>query len=219
MVEKTKELAVILFVILFYLGIGNKAVAEEDPYPMFEIPVIADAYNIKTFVDNPKGTKSTNYFVKIKYPAQEVLEFYNMQFKELGFIQASNGIFGKREWDCFIDGTENKDLEIRQLLASWISPKLNAEATLALIYEKKDSAWGDELRILCQMHPVIDTEGLERFFEKLKSSSQYVNFMELLDVYRMPTGEINIEKAISENPTNNYLKEYKSIIDEINRRK
>jgi hypothetical protein len=184
---------------------------------MFEIPVISNGYNIKTAINKPKGTKSTNYLVKIKYPALEVLEFYDARFRQMGFVSSFNGRFGERKWECFIDGTKKGNPRVRQLLALWINHKLHAEAVLVLTYEKTGKKWEDELRVLCQVQPTIDTKRLENFLEQLNLSNQHANFMELLDLYRMPNGEVNIEKAISENPDNDYLKEYKSIIDEMNR--
>ncbi len=214
---KMKRLAVMFFIISIASGVYGRAKAEDDPYPMFEIPVMSNAYNIKKFINKPKGTKSINYLVRIKYPALEVLQFYDARFRQMGFVPSFDGRFGKRKWECFIDGTKNGNPEVRQLLALWINPKLHAEAVLVLIYEKTDKKWGDELRVLCQIQPTINTERLENFLKQLNLTNQYAKFMELLDRYRMPNGEVNMKKAISENPDNEYLKQYKSIIDQMNR--
>jgi hypothetical protein len=212
-----KNLTIILFVISIGCGICNGAKAENDPYPMFEFPVVSSGYDIKGFINKPKGTKSTNYILKVKYPAPEVLDFYNTRFKEMGYTPSFNGRFGDREWECFIDGTKKGNPRVRQLLALWINPELHTEVVLALIYEKTGKNWGDELHVLCQIQPTIDTGRLENFFDQLNTSKQNATFMKLLDLYRMPNGEINIDKAISENPDNDYLKEYKIIIDEMKR--
>ena len=217
MVGEIKNIAVILFLISIIAVICNGVKAENDAYQMFEIPVMPNGYNIKTLTSKAKGTKSTNYLVKIKYPASEVLEFYDIRFKEMGYVPFLNGGFGRREWECFNDGTKKGNPMVKQLLALWINPELYVEAVLALIYQKAGKKWGDELRVLCQIQPTIDTGRLEKFFEQLNLSKQHANFMKLLDLYRMPNGEINIDKAISENSDNDYLKEYKSIIDEMNR--
>ena len=39
--------------------------------------------------------------------------------------------------------------------------------------------------------------------------------MKLIDSYRKPNGEVDINKAIGENPKNELLREYKNIISEM----
>ncbi|MGZ3607225.1 MAG: hypothetical protein ACXU9J_04820, partial [Syntrophales bacterium] len=78
--------------------------------------------------------------------------------------------------------------------------------------------WNNELHVLCQIQPFIDTTRLEKFFKGLSESKQHAEFMKLLDSYRMSNGEVDIDKAVRENPDNNNLREYKKIINEINNR-
>ena len=119
-----------------------------------------------------------------------------------------------RQWDCFTDDTVEGNPQVRQLLALWINPKLRTEAFLALRYVKIGDKWGDELFVVCQIQPVIDTTSLEKFFRKLEELKQYQEFMRLIDSYRMPNGEVDIEKAVRENPNNELLKEYQKVIRE-----
>lgn len=217
--EINKKLLFILFIVLVSFGVYNKVKAEEDPYPLTKIPVFSGAYNLEMFINKPEGTKSINYLIKIKYPAIEVLEFYDEQFKQMGYRPSFYSRFGKREWEYFTDGTRKEDPKVRQLISLWFNPEVQAEAVLVMRYEKEDKKWGSELFVLCQIQPIIKTEKLDKFLEKLKLLNQYGKFMKLLDLYRMPNGKVDLEKALKENPDNDYLMEYKAIIDEMKKKR
>lgn len=217
---RIKSIKTILFLclggIIVILTIG-KVYSEEDPYPSIEIPVLPDSYHITRIFDHPPKTKSLNYFLRTQYPADEVLEFYDSKFKEIGYVASSNKF--KRQWEFFIDGTIEEEPRVRQLLALWINPALKVEAFLALRYVKDVKSWGNELHVLCQIQPLIDTTRLEEFLRQLHESNKQAQFMKLIDSYRMSDGEVDIDKAVSENPDNDCLNKYKKIIDEMNRQR
>ena len=85
-------------------------------------------------------------------------------------------------------------------------------------YVKAGNNWGGELHVLCQIQPLIETTRLEEFLRQLGEYKQHAEFIKLLDSYRMANGEVDIDKAIRENPDNDYLKEYKKILNEMNRK-
>jgi hypothetical protein len=209
---------------LLFIGISSlliispmsNANSEVDPYPNIEIPMLQGSYKVKMFVNQPKGTKSLNYFIKTAYPANEVLQFYELKLKEAGFLPSLAK--QKRQWESFIDDT-NKGNTVRQLLASWINPNLKAEAFLALRYTEVGKKWTNELHIICQIQPIFDRKRLENFITRLRDTKQYEKFMKLLDSYRMPDGEVNIDRAITENPQNYDLREYKKIVDGMTKNK
>jgi len=212
-----------IYIVLFLclggiVAISNigKVYSEEDPCPSIKIPVMPSSYHITRVFGHPPKTKSLNYFLRAQYPADEVLQFYDSKFKEIGYIASPNKL--KRQWECFVDGTIKGDPTVRQLLASWINIELKVEAILALRYVKIGKNWGNELHVLCQIQPLVDTTRLEEFLRQLYKSKQQAEFMKLLDSYRMSDGEVDIDKAVREHPDNDYLKEYKEIIDEINRK-
>ena len=200
-----------LLITIFVLkGISN---TQEDPYPNIKIPVINGAYNVKIYFNHPKATKSLNYYVRAEYPANEVIRFYDSEFKQNGWI-ACNGK-AKREWECFIDGTIASKPLVRQFLALWVHPILKKEAFLALRYVRIGDKWSNELHVICQVQPLSDRTRLESFMKKLDKDGGLSKFMNLINSYRMANGQVNIDKAIKENPENHYLKEYKRILDEI----
>ena len=207
-----RQIYILISICLTILWFNEISYSKADPYPNIEIPIIDGAHKVKKFIDNPKGTKSLNYYIRAKYPADKVLQFYDLEFKRNGWID-SNGKM-TRQWDCFTDDTVEGNPQVRQLLALWINPKLRTEAFLALRYVKIGDKWGDELFVVCQIQPEIDTTRLENFFRKLEELKQYQEFMRLINSYLMPNGEVDIEKAVRENPNNELLKEYQKVIRE-----
>jgi len=201
------------FVIISNVSV-EKAIAEPDPFPAIKIPVVPGARQIAKIHGSPKGAKSINYYIQVEYPANSVFNFYNSKFKKLGWKASSDNKQSK--WECFIDGTLKGNPKVRQLLAQWTNSEFRAEAILALRYMKIGKKWGNKLHVLCQIQPLIDKITIEQFIRKLKASGEYVKFMELIDLYRKSDGSVDIERAISENPNNKNLKEYKRIIAEMN---
>lgn len=198
----------------------ENSILEFDPYPDIEIPVISTGYNIKKFVNKPKGTKSVNYFIKVEYPATNILEFYDRRFKEMGWGPSSKDNFGKRNWECFIDDTVNGSPKVKQLLALWVDKEMENEALLALRYRMfPGGSWNDELWIVCQIQPVINFKEIDHFFEELKKSGEYIKFMELLDKYRLDDGSVDFDKAVEENIDNKNLLDYYGLIRDIQNEK
>jgi hypothetical protein len=196
--------------IFFFKAVSHSQV---DLHPNIEIPVMKNGYKVKRFLDYPKGTKSLNYYVKADYPADKVLRFYELKFKEMGWIVSIQK--AKRQWECFVDDTIKGEPQVRQFVALWINPELKKEAFLVLKYVKVGDKWNNELHVICQIQPLIDRTRLESFMKQLDESGHLRKFMELINSYRMANGEVDIEKAIKENPDNDYLKEYKKIVSEM----
>ena len=202
-----------LFLIGVTLPVEEKAASETDPYPSVEVPIVSSGYNIQRIIDHPRGTKSVAYYVQVEYPANDIIEFYDQKFKEIGWRVAHGKV--KRQWEYFIDGTIGGNPRVRQYLALWVNPQLQAEAFFALRYIREGGNWGKELHVLCQIQPLLDTTRLEEFLKRLRASDEYMRFMKLLDSYRTANGEVDIDKALRENRDNIYLRQYKRIVDEM----
>jgi len=207
--KQTYIIALFCLVITVFFSEGMLN-AQVDPYPNIEIPVMKGAYKVKCFFDRPKQTKSLNYYVKVGYPAEEVFRFYDSRFKDNGWTTYNDKMKG--QWECFVDGTMESTPQVRQFLTSWVSPEFREEAFLALKYVKVGDEWSDELHVICQIQPLTDRTMLEEFLKQLDESGHLSSFMELIDSYRMANGEVDVDKAIKENPDNDHLKEYKKIV-------
>ena len=191
----------------------GKGFTNEKPFPSFNMPVMNGSYNYTKASDKSRGLNSIKYLLQTEYPANEVLEFYDSKLTKIGFVSSNHKY--KRKWECFIDGTIDGNPKVRQLLALWVNPKLDVEAFLALRYIKVKKTWTDELHISFQIQPSIPTKALEVFLNKIAESNKTADFMKLIDSYRQSNGEVDIEKAINENPNDHLLKEYKRIIEDM----
>ena len=122
-----------------------------DPFPSIEIPVFHNGYQIKKEIDRSKGTKSISYHIQTKFPAAEVLEFYDSYFNAKGW--RSSFEICQRHWDRLPDGTKAGGPTGKQLFTSWEHPEFNLKAVLRLEYEKVDGKWRNELAVRCQLQP------------------------------------------------------------------
>ena len=122
---------------------------EADPFPSTEIPVFHSGYHIKKEIDRSKGTKSISYYVQTKFPAAEVLQFYDSYFNAKGW--RSSFEICQRHWDRLPDRTKAGGLSGKQLFTAWEHPELSLKAVLRLEYEKVDAKWQDELAVRCQL--------------------------------------------------------------------
>jgi hypothetical protein len=203
----------IITIILIFLpcGIGCCSSLEVDPYPDIEIPVFAGARNLKIFRNKEKAINSVDYYISIDYPANQVLEFYTAKLERAGFKRKANARAG---WECFVDGTINEGVKIRQMIVIWNNDNRQIEAFLALIYQQTDNEWKGILNVRFQFQPLSKSAAYDSLIKELQAAGNetYNIFMELLDRYRGEDGEIDIDKAIAENPKNRFLLKVKEII-------
>ena len=122
-----------------------------DLFPPIEIPVFYDGYHIEKKIDRSRGTKSISYRIQTKFPASEVLEFYDSYFNARGW--RSSFEICQRHWDSLPDGTKAGGPFGKQLFTSWEHPEFNLKAVLRLKYEIVNGKWQDELTVRCRLQP------------------------------------------------------------------
>jgi len=120
-------------------------------FPSIEIPVFHNGYQIKKEIDPSRGTKSISYRVQTKFPAAEVLEFYDSYFNAKGWHSSFE--ICQRHWDSLPDGTKAGGPSGKQLFTSWEHPEFNLKAVLRLEYEKVNEKWWNDLAVRCQFQP------------------------------------------------------------------
>ena len=124
---------------------------ETDQFPSIEMPVYQSGYQIKEEIDRSKGTKSISYRVQTKFPAAEVLEFYDSYFNARGW--RSSFEICQRHWDRIPGGSNAGGPSGKQLFTSWEHPEFNLKAVLWLEYEIVNEKWRDELAVRCRLQP------------------------------------------------------------------
>ena len=95
-------------------------------------PGARDAYHYTMF-ENIKGL---NYVLDVPYPATEVLAFYDVELAKRGYRPYVEPwyAYADRKWRGFIDGTQNGEPYVWQMVAYWVDNKQERRANLALRY-------------------------------------------------------------------------------------
>ncbi len=122
-----------------------------DCFAPIDIPVFHNGYDIVEEVNPSAETKSISYRVQVKFPAAEVLEFYDSYFNARGW--RSSFEICQRHWDRLPEETQSGGSFAKQLFTSWEHPKLNLTAVLRLEYEIVDKNRPDELAVKCRLQP------------------------------------------------------------------
>ncbi|MGD9363352.1 MAG: hypothetical protein PVH85_31105 [Desulfobacterales bacterium] len=147
----------IVFSCLLAFAIFNLSVSfglEMDRFPSIEIPIFKNGYDIAKNIDHGRQTHSIRYRVKTKFPAAEVLEFYDTYFNAEGWRPSFE--ICQRHWERLPAGT-NRDRDARTLLfTSWEHPEFNLRAVLRLEYKVRNEQIRDNLAVRCQLKPISD---------------------------------------------------------------
>lgn len=207
MKNKVYIISLIVYCLLFSVSC-HKANNQKDPYPDIKIPVYGGAEDIKYFSDMSIFVKSVNYILRVNYPATEVIDFYNKEFNELKFEDYSKCNI-KTNWDIIRSAMKNDYPFTRRFAQCWLDPKKEIEIFVILQYgTNSPDKWTNKLSVFCQIEPFFDETDIENFFDKLRKKGKLGNFMSLLQKYSTSDQNIDLEKAINENPKNQNLIEY-----------
>ncbi len=181
----------------------------KDSFPQINLPVYPDAFQVHHIINRPEGAKSAQYKVKIKWPAQPLVDFYHSEFKRMGLSKYAEDGYGRGEWGKFIDGTKKNAPEINRYIETWVDDKHSIRILLSMNYMRiKGNPWPKEVSVVCQVSRFYDFTKLNEFDEKLRKSGKYEQFHTMIGKYIKDNNEIDIEKALKENPDNEELKEY-----------
>lgn len=194
-----------IFLILFFpIDSFSFSNGENNYIDKSNIPIFEKGYDINFFYKNDILI-SCNYYIIEKFPANNVIYFYDKSLLQLGFKENANST-----WEYFYsDNGLNKHIMMYKIYAN-IEKKI--DALLILEYNILNEKIEDNLNIKIQISKSVDISELDVFFEKLKNDGEFQNFMDIIDCYILKNGDIDIEQAIKDNPNNRLLKEYKDII-------
>lgn len=206
----------ILIILTIVIGLLKPCFAENiarDIYTNFEIPIYRNAEDVNYFFDPSTRIKSTTYIVGTAYPAKKIVNFYKNKFKEFGFCEIVQDRAAKGKWISFQDGSRKGTPFIRTFAKSWTDQEETVRILLVLRYETEVfGKWRNELLVSCQIIPYIDTEALDKFYDKLHKENEFEHFFEMLNKYTIAEQHVDFKKAIEKNPDNRYLLEYYDIV-------
>jgi len=92
----------------------------------------ADAYEMQKISN--ESLKQITYKLQLKYPAQEILNFYENEFKSKKFIPMETEWLNSRKWCYFIDSTKKEKPSIYLFEAAWSDRSKTIRIQLMLRY-------------------------------------------------------------------------------------
>ncbi len=137
-----------------------------DPFPDFKIPVYPKNENIKKNINKPaKGTKSVAYFVKIQFPAMNVITYYDKNLGELGYKPFFEDGYGKHQWESFNhkSGYWEKTNDVPgRFIATWVDSERQIRIILSMkyMYDGLDKEWRNNLFVHCTVSKFFDFRDL-----------------------------------------------------------
>ena len=135
----------------FQMPAGVTAERKGDPYPGIVLPVYQGAYDIKKSANRVGGTKTLWYKIQTRYPAGEVLEFYDAALNAGGWKPSFE--ICQRHWASPDDGSTETGLPAKQLFTSWQHPQYRLQISLLLKYHGPGASGRDEVLVRCRLQP------------------------------------------------------------------
>ena len=148
---RTSFLAVLA--VSFQMAAGVAAEPGGDPYPVIVLPVFQGAYDIENSANRAKGTKTLSYKIQTRYPAGEVIEFYDAVLNAGGWKPSFE--ICQRHWAGPNDGSIETGLPAKQLFTSWQHPQYTLQISLLLEYNGPGASGRDEVLVRCRLQPLL----------------------------------------------------------------
>ena len=128
--------------------------ADTDPYPTIDFPVYSGGYDIEYSFNRLKETKELRYKVQTKYPAGEVIEFYDAALNGRGWKPSFE--ICQRHWASLDNDSPGSGFRARRLYTSWVHPQFRLQLSLLLEYQPPDPTGRDEVVVQCRLQPQPD---------------------------------------------------------------
>ena len=128
--------------------------SENDPYPAINLPVYSGGYEIEYSFNRFKATKALRYKVQTKYPAAEVIEFYDAVLNGGGWKPSFE--ICQRHWASLDNDHLKRDFRARRLFTSWVHPQFRLQLSLVLKYQSPGPTGQDEVVVQCRLQPQLE---------------------------------------------------------------
>ena len=184
-----------------------------DPHPDISLPIYPSAINVERFIPSDMlKVKVVRYELKLSYPADKVIKYYNEQLPLDGWKHVKDHKSAKAKWYSYVDDTKEGSPTVRRFVKVWISEDSKKEFLFLLEYTREATGqWSDNLYVYSDIRPYIDFTKYEEFVDKMHNEQKWQGFIVLLDKYTNEDSTIDFEKAFKENPQNQDLVEYYQI--------
>ncbi len=124
--------------------------------PSFEIPVFRGGYDLIRESDPSRETKFITYRVQTKYPAAEIIEFYDSYLNGRGWISSFE--ICQRHWAESDSGPENSGLRDKLMFVSWQHPDLDLKLVIWLKYGLASTLRSDEVIVEGRLQSIADNQ-------------------------------------------------------------
>jgi len=156
-----------LFALLNNIGCSDEGSTASDEMlkelSKLEFAVYPGAENIEEYSLKKGYIRGVTYKVKLRYPAQQVLEFYEKEMKLLGFQPFIEDYYkyADRHWQSYIDSTLKGEPYVAKLNADWVDTAKIKRVSLILEYYWYDKDLSskivltdaDNLNVIIQIMP------------------------------------------------------------------
>lgn len=202
----------LFLLILLLLSCCNKW-QNKDPYPEIELPIYQGASEVSINYDNKIYGKSLRYFLNEKFPAPDVIKFYELYLSRKGFKKFANYPYTDSGWVKFNNNTLNWDISANsppaRYFTAWIDKDYHLIFKLTFMFENSE-----KLSVTCFIHPYVSHNSFIAFDNKVKKIGREKEFAEFLSKYTKTDHTIDIERALKENPDNEIIKEFAHIAEQ-----
>jgi hypothetical protein len=167
-IYKKLLLAILIALVFMKLGCDTQKVESDEKLIVekneFRIPIysLGEITNHE-FIDTPPVKRAT-YEVRLYYPAEELIEFYETEMVKLGYNPFVEEYYeyADRKWQYYVDGTVKGNPEVASFSASWSDAEKKHRVILLLKYYWHDKAdpiklWQnkDNLIVAIQIMPFV----------------------------------------------------------------
>ena len=166
----TRFARIALYYFVLTTAVSYSASAQSNPEANVKALRFPAGYGVKKQERKDDRTFTVSYRAHLSYPSLAVLEFYDRELQQLGWVQFAEPRYQRsyRRWDCFEDLTQPGNPFVHQLQAKWVNKENSRMVLLIVLYrsakvERKGvpcvSPDNDIQQVYVQLMPFVSLPG------------------------------------------------------------
>jgi hypothetical protein len=200
-----------LFCLIVLLFSCSKGDGDKNLYPGLSIPLYAGASESTIKNDKDSFGQNTIYKLKEAVPPENIFDFYNAELTKLGFEQNNEAAFLSKNTgaDHLAQGIWTSPPA--RYLKGWANHDKTIVIKTTLNYTNDN-----KVKIDCFIHPYSDPEPLLNYLKALDKTGEIDEFNNILSIYGLPNKNLDIKKALEEQPNNKIVIALSQIMEKSN---
>ena len=165
------SISILLIPLLVY---GNECIEEE--ILKAKLPQYPESVLIKEGFDHRSCSKYVAYKVRMKFPASQVINYYDTQLSTLGYNVFNEDGYGVREWVNFNNSSgqweETNQIPARYI-STWTDKRKRTRLILVLDYPPEEKSKGSNngaLFVDCKLSKFFDFRSLKKELNKAQET-------------------------------------------------